>query len=789
MNTRSQDNNDNLDVTEEVDNDKDFIDESISHENAGTGLPDPTGVLSLGELNAKQSRIIVEVDQLQKTLGEVIGGQVELGENQDKLQVSVTELTSSLSSLEGAQTNTRGFFEEELNRKASILEMRTKIDEQGERLMTKIEGINQEIIRIETDMRTDDSKVTGFGNSINKLDEETKQIKKSIRSLKQEISTANRAETDLWDDFTLQIGSLAAQVRALEDNTAIDELKASYEGRLTNLERIKRQDNTGSNAQENKIETKTRTLNALQATVGTQQDELNKLKTKVEEQKSITTSNKDKIIVIEGKVLAMDEILKTFSAEKVRLLKVESEQESLEGRIKPRITSIEDKLEDLERIVTEIGNDQNNEYGNNVESNVGFNERIRSQGQEIVSMKGSLASLKVQIDKLKEKDNHFISEIQLSAFRSKVSEFELNQQSLHSELMKLTRSTISTGQQRDLNGARIDLELDEIKRQVGLLNSETTTNTEASSCNDHNLDLAQRDEKINLIIKLLWENLVSEIEKVFTSEKLLQNGVYNYPGLEENREEKGIVLIEKGKLDFIHTVYSQPTQLVAMVPRVIVLDDFNFKLKERGTLQYGAIDASDDKNNCKEVLKKQHFFYCENNSWGKLHECAFSHLTDKHDACTFIQLNKEEINKDKEETTVLTETDNKLVETIEVKTQDKENEVNKKDKSTAIKNIYFLNAQTLRVEINEWKSKHISLEKIVGLLDHIPWNAIGIVLSIINLLIFVVLASVTAFNYFKEVKRILKEKERERENELEMEEMDDLLTNNTYRNSVTLYQA
>ena len=86
---------------------------------------------------------------------------------------------------------------------------------------------------------------------------------------------------------------------------------------------MKRQDNTGSNTQENKIETKTRTSNALQATVGAQQDELNELKTTVEEQKGITTSNKDKITVMEGKVLAMDEILKTFPVEKVRLLKVE----------------------------------------------------------------------------------------------------------------------------------------------------------------------------------------------------------------------------------------------------------------------------------------------------------------------------------------------------------------------------------------------------------------------------------------------------------------------------------
>ena len=107
----------------------------------------------------------------------------------------MTELVSSLSALEGAQTNTRGIFEEELNKKESIIEMRTKIDKQGERLMEKIEGINKEIICIETDMRTDDSKITEFGNSINKLDEETRQIKQSIRTLKQQINAAKLQNT------------------------------------------------------------------------------------------------------------------------------------------------------------------------------------------------------------------------------------------------------------------------------------------------------------------------------------------------------------------------------------------------------------------------------------------------------------------------------------------------------------------------------------------------------------------------------------------------------------------
>ena len=68
--------------------------------------------------------------------------------------------------------------------------------------------------------------------------------------------------------------------------------------------------------------------------------------------------------------------------------------------------------------------------------------------------------------------------------------------------MKLTCSTISTGQQRDLNEARIDLELAEVKRQVGLLNSEMTTNTEASSFTNHNLDFSSKRQKNKLDDKI-----------------------------------------------------------------------------------------------------------------------------------------------------------------------------------------------------------------------------------------------------------------------------------------------
>ena len=76
------------------------------------------------------------------------------------------------------------------------------------------------------------------------------------------------------------------------------------------------------------------------------------------------------------------------------------------------------------------------------------------------------------------------------------------------------------------------------------------------------------------MLRLLWENLVSEIEKIITSEILLQSGVYDYSGLEENRDKQGIVLIEKGSQEFVHTVFSKPITLVPMVPRTIVVDEF-----------------------------------------------------------------------------------------------------------------------------------------------------------------------------------------------------------------------
>ena len=275
MKTWSQGLNDNLDVTRE--NYLDLIDDSISYENAGTGLPLPTGVLSLSELNNKQTKISGEVDQLQIAVETIIGGQARIGIDHGKLQTSVTRLTSSIHTLEGAQTSTRRKLEAELDKKASIVDMRNKIEKKGEKLMEQIERVNKEVIRIEADIKADDSKIVELGESINELNAETEQIKQNLRELKNQIISANNVETDLWDDLTGQISALAGKVEKLEGNLKLDEFKALYEGRLTTLERSKRQDSTGSKIREDKVETKTRTSNALQTTVEALQEELRQL--------------------------------------------------------------------------------------------------------------------------------------------------------------------------------------------------------------------------------------------------------------------------------------------------------------------------------------------------------------------------------------------------------------------------------------------------------------------------------------------------------------------------------
>ena len=157
MNTRSQGLNDNLDETQE--NEIDLIDDSLSGENAGTGLPRPTGILSLSELNNKQIKISGEVDQLQVAVETIIDGQARIGIDQEKLQTSVSTLTNSISNLEGGHVSIKRKIESELDKKVSIVEMRIKIEKKGEKLMEQIEKVNKEVIRIQANINADDSKI------------------------------------------------------------------------------------------------------------------------------------------------------------------------------------------------------------------------------------------------------------------------------------------------------------------------------------------------------------------------------------------------------------------------------------------------------------------------------------------------------------------------------------------------------------------------------------------------------------------------------------------------------
>ena len=143
--------------------------------------------------------------------------------------------------------------------------------------------------------------------------------------------------------------------------------------------------------------------------------------------------------------------------------------------------------------------------------------------------------------------------------------------------------------------------------------------------------------------------------------------------------------------------------------------------------------------------------------------------------------------EEKEKNIVWIEEDNKLIERkVEKEEVTEVEEEKKKVEGTGIKNVYFLNVQTLRVEVDEWLDKNVNIKKIVGILDDLPWNEIGIALSVLNLLIFVSLGLRSVLNYFKEVKRIFYEKEREREQQIEDDlEMEDLVAINTHRNTIT----
>ena len=597
-------------------------------------------------------------------------------------------------------------------------------------------------------------------------------------------------ETNLWGDLNTQITKveglnkqitkLGKKVESPNINTKLEEFKSLYDGRLTVLERKKRQD--GNQVQEDKMENKLRTTNVLQNTVESIQGELRQLQEVLRKQTTQTTSSKSKISTIEIKILAIEELVKELPTDRVRLLKVETDQGTLEERNTQRESTVEGKIDEIETSITTLKNENRNEKGNNIASNNDLDRRIKEQTRSVEEIKTSLVDLRSNIEALNGNNENIISQTQLTGLRRKLTEFEDNQNGIHAELMKLVRTTNAEKEKNELYKEKNDLELGEINRQVGLLETRDPTNR-AVNQEGNDMDLTKYEEKINLVLRLLWENLVSEIEKIITSEILLQSGVYDYPGLEGNREKQGIILIEKGSQEFVHTVFSTPITLVPLVPRTIVVDDFIFRLEKRRLLQYGAINEMNKKENCKLIQKKKDFYFCEANSWGKMHECAFCHLTDHHDDCTFVQLKEIE----KEKNIVWIEEDNKLIEKkVEKEEVTEVEEEKKKVEGTDVKNVYFLNVQTLRVEVDEWSDKNTNIKEIVGILDDLPWNEIGIALSVLNLLILVSLGLRSVLNYFKEVKRIFYEKEREREQQIEDDlEMEDLVARNTHRNTIT----
>ena len=789
MNTRSQGLADGIDETEETE--IGLIDDSMSGDNAGTGLTPPTEILNLNELNNKQMKITDEVDQLQDAIGTLIDGQARIGIDTEKLQKSVSTLTHNLVDLESGQSTIKSKIEAELGKKVSIEEMRTKLEKESNKLMEHIEKLNKEFIRINEEVIEDDTKMTALSSSISQLNDETDRIKQGLKEQKNQLSQVSNVETNLWGDLNTQITKveglnnqitkLGKKVESLNINTKLEEFKSLYDGRLTVLEREKRQD--GNQVQEEKMENKLRTTNVLQNTVESIQGELRQLQEVLRKQTTQTTSSKSKISTIEIKILAIEELVKELPTDRVRLLKVETDQGTLEERNAQRVSTVEGNIDEIETSITALKNENRNEKGNNIASNNDLDRRIKEQTRSVEEIKTSLADLRSNIEALNGNNENIISQTQLTGLRRKLTEFEDNQNGIHAELMKLVRTTNTEKEKNELYKEKNDLELGEINRQVGLLETRDPTNR-AVNQEGNDMDLTKYEEKINLVLRLLWENLVSEIEKIITSEILLQSGVYDYSGLEGNREKQGIILIEKGSQEFVHTVFSTPITLVPLVPRTIVVDDFIFRLEKRRLLQYGAINEMNKKENCKQIKKKKDFYFCEANSWGKMHECAFCHLTDHHDDCTFVQLKEIE---EKEKNIVWIEEDNKLIERkVEKEEVTEVEEEKKKVEGTDVKNVYFLNVQTLRVEVDEWLDKNVNIKKIVGILDDLPWNEIGIALSVLNLLILVSLVLRSVLNYFKEVKRIFYEKEREREQQIEDDlEMEDLVARNTHRNTIT----
>ena len=374
MNTRSQGLADGIDETE---GEIGLIDDSMSGDNAGTGLTPPAEILNLNELNNKQMKITDEVDQLQDAIGTLIDGQARIGIEQEKLQKSVSTLTHNLVDLESGQSTIKNKIEAELEKKVSIAEMKTKLEKKSNKLMEHIEKLNKEFIRINEEVIEDDTKMTALGSSISQLNDETDKIKQGLKEQKNQLSQVSNVETNLWGDLNTQITKveglnkqitkLEKKVESLNINTKLEEFKSLYDGRLTVLEREKRQD--GNQVQEDKMENKLRTTNVLQNTVESIQGELRQLQEVFRKQTTQTTSSKSKISTIEIKILAIEELVKELPSDRVRLLKVETDQGTLEERNAQRVSTVEGNIDEIETSITALKNDNRNEKGNNIASN------------------------------------------------------------------------------------------------------------------------------------------------------------------------------------------------------------------------------------------------------------------------------------------------------------------------------------------------------------------------------------------------------------------------------------
>ena len=197
----------------------------------------------------------------------------------------------------------------------------------------------------------------------------------------------------------------------------------------------------------------------------------------------------------------MEELVKELPADQVRLLKVETDQGTLEERIVQRITTVEGNINEIETSITELSNKYRNEQENTIANNNDLDRRIGEQARRVDEMKIGLADLRSHTETLNGNNEDIISQTQIMGLRNKLTEFENNQNGIHAELMKLVRTTNTEKEKNDLYKEGNDLELEEINRQVGLLQTRDPNNRAANE-NNNGLDLTQYEEKISLVLRL-----------------------------------------------------------------------------------------------------------------------------------------------------------------------------------------------------------------------------------------------------------------------------------------------